>query len=482
MTDFCISEVFITFIMMKNFKTHLWVLIFSFVSLVIQGQRLGKDTMVNHQNIRPLYFRPVIDITGVNFIINRFDTHIMKVDWSSVSLSSWKLNLDRGFLTDGDAFPTNWLGHPIHGSLFFNAARMNQMNFWQSIPYVMGGSMMWEFLGETEPASSIDFYTTSLGGIFLGEVIYRLTDYAWNYPPNNKYPIIGKISGSLLNPVAGINRFIFGKKIPFTKKSLTPVAFKFYIGTNHPLDNMISTMKGTGLILNAEVYYGELFNRNQKNFGPFDYFKINSWLNFSEYPGGNKDTYFNLSSEAIILGSKITNRPNKTELISLTQHYDFIHNDIFKIGSIVLTGDWTYQQTFDRVRVLSSTKLGVVLFGSGNSELVEPVLPDVFPEFERDYIYGQGFMAELEFIASFRKSGTIAANLNHFIIYSKSQPKGVENLDLIRAKYLYPIGNRFDLGLQFDYYHRNGNYYSSKGIIRNKSGHQELKLLFGYTL
>ena len=69
MTDFCISEVFITFIMMKNFKTHLWVLIFSFMSLVIQGQRLGKDTMVNHQNIRPLYFRPVIDITGVNFII-----------------------------------------------------------------------------------------------------------------------------------------------------------------------------------------------------------------------------------------------------------------------------------------------------------------------------------------------------------------------------------------------------------------------------
>ena len=129
-------------------------------------------------------------------------------------------------------------------------------------------------------------------------------------------------------------------------------------------------------------------------------------------------------------------------MISLTQHYDFIHNDIFKIGSIVLTVGWTYRQTFNHVRVLSSSKIGVVLFGSGNSELVVPVLPDVFPEFERDYIYGQRFMAELEFVASYRKLGTLATDLNHCIIFSKSQPKGIENLDLIRAKYLYAIGNR----------------------------------------
>jgi len=112
---------------------------------------------------------------------------------------------------------------------------MNHMNFWQSLPYVVGGSLIWEFLGETKPASSIDFYTTTLGWLYLGEVIYRLTDYAWNYPANNQYPIIGKVTGSLINPVAGINRFIFGKKIPFTKSSLTPVSFQFYIGSNHPL-------------------------------------------------------------------------------------------------------------------------------------------------------------------------------------------------------------------------------------------------------
>jgi len=63
-------------------------MIFSFISSVFQGQNIKRDTVVIPQNIHHLYFRPIIDITGVKFIINRFDTHIMLVDWSGVSLSS----------------------------------------------------------------------------------------------------------------------------------------------------------------------------------------------------------------------------------------------------------------------------------------------------------------------------------------------------------------------------------------------------------
>ncbi len=467
--------------MMKCF-TNQWaaVIFFIFTFSFSRGQISVDDSLVNKKN--PEYFRSVANVIGINTLINRFDTYIMKKEWSKVSFSSWMSNLDRGFLTDGDGFSTNWFGHPIHGSLFYNAARTHNMNFWQAAPYVAGGSLMWEFLGETEPASSIDLYTTTFGGIYLGEVIYRLTDFAWNYPRNKKDPLFSKIAGSLLNPVAGINRFVFDRNIPFTSKSLTPVTVDIFIGTNHPLDKLFSDMKGMGIIIDAEIYYGDLFTKNISSFSPFDYFKISTWVNFSEYPKGQKDTYFNLSSEAIILGTKITNRSDKTELISLTQHYDFIHNDLFKIGSIVLTGDWTYQETFNNVRITSSSKLGIVLFGSGNSEFVKPVLPDVFPEFERDYIYGQGYMAELEFIAKFRKIGIFISNVNHFVIYSKSQPNGVENLDLIRAKYLFPLKRNFILGLQYDYYHRNGDYYTSKSIVRSKNGHQELKLLLGYTL
>ena len=74
--------------MMKSFKTYFLLMIFSFISSVFQGQNIKRDTVVIPQNIHHLYFRPIIDITGVNFIINRFDTHIMLVDWSGVSLSS----------------------------------------------------------------------------------------------------------------------------------------------------------------------------------------------------------------------------------------------------------------------------------------------------------------------------------------------------------------------------------------------------------
>ena len=91
--------------MMNFFGKIVWLVFFAFTRTVINGQGNIKDTMVQHQNVKPHYLRPAVDIFGVNVIINRFDTHIMKVDWSSVSLSSWKLNLERGFLTDGDQFP-----------------------------------------------------------------------------------------------------------------------------------------------------------------------------------------------------------------------------------------------------------------------------------------------------------------------------------------------------------------------------------------
>ncbi len=454
----------------------------AFCQLPQNKKEVKKDSIPHLVYHTPHFIRPLADLTAINLFMNRFDVYVYKKSWANVSPSSWWFNLERGMMTDGDAFPTNWLGHPIHGSLFYNAARANHLNFWQAMPYVATGSLMWEFLGETEPASHIDVYTTTLGGIFLGEAFYRLTDYAWNNPSAQQHPLFADIAGSLINPVAAINRFMFGNTIPFTTSSLTPVTMEWYLGTIYPFYKIMPKQNTTGMFLATQLTYGDLFDRSKEKFGPFDYFRMTSWLNISDNPASTNKVYFNLSSDAVILGSKITNTPDKTELISLTQHYDFIHNDLFKIGSVVLTGDWTTRHTYNNLRITSSTKLGVVLFGSGNSELVTPVLPGVFPDFERDYIYGQGFMGEVECMVQFRNFGTVASNLTHFIIYSKSQPQGVENLDLLRAKYLYPLSKNFMIGLQFDYYHRNAEYYVTKEINTTRKSHQELKLVFGYSL
>ena len=140
------------------------------------------------------------------------------------------------------------------------------------------------------------------------------------------------------------------------------------------------------------------------------------------------------------------------------------------MGTIVLTGDWTLQKTSKNWRFYSATKFGVVIFGSGNSELVVLVLPEVFQNFVRDYMYGQGFMVEAETAADFKKNGKLALSDNHFLICPKEDPQGLENIDLLRARYLFPITQKITFGLQYDYYNRNANYYNSIGFRRNYNG------------
>lgn len=51
-------------------------------------------------------------------------------------------NLNTGFVWDNDVFIMNMFAHPYHGNLYFNVARSNGMNFWESAPNALGGSLM----------------------------------------------------------------------------------------------------------------------------------------------------------------------------------------------------------------------------------------------------------------------------------------------------------------------------------------------------
>ena len=423
--------------------------------------------------------KPVYSIALFNIMVNRIDVHISNKDWAKVSPSTWWTNIKRGFMTDGDQFSTNWFGHPMHGAWFYNSARSSGLNYWQSLPYVAGGSLMWEYLGEIEPASEIDFYTTTLGGAYMGEVVYRFSDYFYNYPFKKNRKLYKVVAG-IVNPYAGLNKLIFGYDIPATSASEIPVSAQFYFGTTHPFNMWVPDMKSTGTFIDLELTYGSLLDREVTKFGPFDYFTLKSWINFSRSNLSAK-SYYNLTSHAILYGTKLSNERNRMDLISISQHYDFIHNDLFKIGSVVLTGDlWMHRKIGD-VRMLASVKAGVVLFGSGSSEMVPNQYPDIFPEFGRDYIYGQGLMAESELVIIFRKWGTVISDYNYFRIYSREAPTGIENLQLYRLRYLYPLTHHFTMGVQYDLYKRDASYYSIRSSRQLRNNHSEVRFLVGYS-
>ena len=115
-------------------------------------------------------------ILAANLGVWSYDRFYVGGNYAQINLNTIKKNFKTGFTGDNDGFFTNLLSHPYHGEVYFNAARMNGLNFWQSIPYVAGGSLTWEFFLENEPAAINDFVSSTIGGSSLGEISYRISD------------------------------------------------------------------------------------------------------------------------------------------------------------------------------------------------------------------------------------------------------------------------------------------------------------------
>lgn len=103
-----------------------------------------------------------------------YDCYVQHWTFAKVNPSTWWQNVRTGFRWDDDVLTDNQLAHPLHGALYFNAARGAGFSFWGSVPFVAFGSLTWEFLAENLPASPNDVVNTTLGGTALGEATSRL--------------------------------------------------------------------------------------------------------------------------------------------------------------------------------------------------------------------------------------------------------------------------------------------------------------------
>ena len=146
------------------------------------------------------------EVFGMNMAVWTFDRFLMNEDFAKINGHTIKQNFKTGPVWDTDKFSTNLVAHPYHGSLYFNAARSNGLNFWQSIPFAAGGSLMWEFFMETEPPSINDMLATSFGGIELGEITYRLSDLFIDNRSHGAERVGREILSGLISPMRAINR------------------------------------------------------------------------------------------------------------------------------------------------------------------------------------------------------------------------------------------------------------------------------------
>ncbi len=191
----------------------------------------GKDTLpLPHKNylrnddpvFNPGYslLVPILEVPLVNGAIWSYDRYVLKASYANISIATVKNNFNNGWVWDTDDFPTNFSLHPYTGSLYFNTARSNGYNFHQSAPFALGGSLMWELTMENTKPSYNDLINTTASGIFLGEVLYRLSSSVFDDSKTGKSRILREVIGSIIDPVRGVNRLVQGKSWRVVQKEI----------------------------------------------------------------------------------------------------------------------------------------------------------------------------------------------------------------------------------------------------------------------
>jgi hypothetical protein len=209
---------------------------------------------------------------------------------------------------------------------------------------------------------------------------------------------------------------------------------------------------------------------------PFDFFVFKMWANFSFR--GKDSIFFNISSHAPLWVKRIGNNT----VFCISQHYDNLASDVYKLGSLALSGDYFFQYQWQPNNyIMGSVKAGFILFGSSKSNIMKVLYHSDDPEFLRDYVYGNGYMIEGEVLFRTKKFGKFMGNFNHWVIYTNRDTEGFENIMLLIADYDYPIWKNVNIGIQANYYKRLARYKNYPDFENSSNDYYELKALVSMT-
>jgi hypothetical protein len=318
-----------------------------------------------------------------------FTHYVREGEWSNISPSTWITNLKYPWQWDNNQFANNQFAHPYHGSLYFNSGRTNGYNFWQSAPWAFGGSLMWELFGEVWAPAPNDLLNTSLGGITLGEMLFRFSSLTLDNQATGSTRVVREVGATLINPVRGFNRLVRGEMGRISEnppewhpkvQAAMDVGYRRF-STSQSLSDPTGLDQG---FIQFKVFYGNQLQDLHK--APFSAFQmVGAIATNSGTRGAITDLRVRGNLAAKDLGSG-----DGTKLVGLMT-YDYISNAVIDYGSQgfmagIVSGTTGAEK---RTRFYGEAML--------RFQPIAAVRSDYFVTAEgRDYDYGVGIGSRLE--------------------------------------------------------------------------------------
>jgi hypothetical protein len=279
------------------------------------------------------YGAAALEILAFQVVLNRVDHAFVKPDDYKVTMGSVRRNLHSSWVEDRDPFEINQLGHPYQGSVYFNIARSNGLTFWESLGYAFAGSAVWEVAGETTQPSRNDQITTSFGGSFLGEALYRMANLVLDR--GDGFSAGREAGAALVSPALGYNRQSGrARRAAELWAGATPATFShLQLGASNPTASNVGPSlaeRRREVAADFALEYGLPGKDGYTYRKPFDYFMFHARVS-------NANGMESLSSRGLLFGAPYSPGRNLRGIAGLYGSYDYLSPQLFRIASTGLS-------------------------------------------------------------------------------------------------------------------------------------------------
>ncbi|MCK4775036.1 MAG: DUF3943 domain-containing protein, partial [Candidatus Krumholzibacteria bacterium] len=281
------------------------------------------------QNWRAL--RTVSWIVAMNAVMTLFGKYILDPGGHGfdVSLETIENSLKSGFEWDDNSFSANNFRHPYQGAQYFGVARGNDYDFYQSSMWAFLGAWLFEYTGEAHQPSYNDWINTAVGGIGLGEPLFRLQNMVLDNTATGSGRVWREIGGLFVLPLRGVNRLVTGEAFEVHQNPANRipeyVRGEFNFGLRTIGDEHLWTGDTTKVYLSFDATVGDPFGSFDK---PYDWFSFGAQLTFKNKPHG----VARLQSRGVLGQMDVHKTEESHHVLSAVQMFDYIDNEAYTFG------------------------------------------------------------------------------------------------------------------------------------------------------
>jgi hypothetical protein len=448
----------------SNVKTNVVATDTSYKKILVQDSTAHVYNMYRGLlNDDPIYnkkaplWQPILKITLQNALVNVVDHYLIGYDWAVVGFNTWNRTAiksgfpwNNGWKWDNDRFGNNFFLHPYTGGGYFNSARATGYNFWESSIFTLGGAYEYKLFGETggptrQPERN-DLIATTLGGMFAGEVLYRISSNVLDERSVGAERFWREFLALVVDPGRAFTRFMNGKMFRHNTEE---------VYQKEPLDVVISAggllvnderTLGTGsvgFVLNADFDYGNPFEKRNRK--PYDYFRLRADMNF----GLGRKIVDNIVGYGILTGTngKMGDAPT---LVGLTQGFEYWDNKVFELCTMSFGGTLITMVPLGKgTNLFIDAHLAAVPF-AGNSDQKGPDTSQV-----RDYNFGGGAQAKCDI--TLNVGGVFSANLLGYYYWINTYVglSGNNYIGIIKPRIEFHLFSIVGIGFEHRIYYEN---------------------------